>query len=513
MTRTPNHLEGVQETTLVDDVQTKNLFSALTLTKLDSVYNMVVSKYSFALSEYNEAFQKLEFLQADMHQNEGANLLVEKLKGQLKDAKDALLKAEGSGNVVDAMKELEECAQVRMDFVKTMQVKRSKILFSAPPSKVPPVEAEHFTEVEFAGGNKCEEHNSKVLVHDEKEDVLDKEAEPDAEVEIVGGYNCEEHDPKVEVHVEKEAMLEKYSLENGDQAENFPSSMKDNEVSARDTSPSILQTIQMIAKGKKEKDDRKATKDAEGQTNTSKDQLEKEIGENSNMESRRKDVATSNIDNLDHIISMIAKSTMKDPLDVDTSFRVEGQVPCASNIEDQADKNIEFVVLIIAKDTEIIMKRSEPLEENGDASVDAGGYASCAGGSIGLGDDMKIIIDKYEPSSEHGDAPVDASGAVGPGSAGEDTKMIIEKYKPPQEDGDASVDAHGDASCAGGAIGARGVGEDMEIIIEKYEPPQEDGDASVDAGGDGSCATGAVGAGGVEYVRHNDGTVSRQRED
>ncbi|MCO5572960.1 hypothetical protein L7F22_026722 [Adiantum nelumboides] len=127
----------------------------------------------------------------------GANLLVEKLRGQLKDAEDALLKAEDSGDAVDAMKveqlkntvsrlsltlqtlqvvveekapldamdsalkerdftqELEECAQARMDFVKTMQ-------------------AEHFIEVEFAGGNKCEEQNSKVLVHDEKKDVLDK---------------------------------------------------------------------------------------------------------------------------------------------------------------------------------------------------------------------------------------------------------------------------------------------------------------------------------------------------
>ncbi|MCO5611388.1 hypothetical protein L7F22_065641, partial [Adiantum nelumboides] len=130
---------------------------------------------------------------------------------------------------------------------------------------------------------------------------------------------------------------------------------------------------------------------------------------------------------------MIAKSTMKDPLDVDTSFRVEGQVPCASNIEDQEDKNTEFV-LSIAEDTEIIMKKSKSPEKNDDASVDAGGDASCAGGA----------------------------------------------------------------------------GDDTETITDKYEPPWEDGDASEDAGGDGSCAIGAVGA---EYVRHDDGTVSWQRED
>ncbi|MCO5563537.1 hypothetical protein L7F22_017182 [Adiantum nelumboides] len=255
----------------------------------------------------------------NVHQNECANLLVEKLKGQLKDVVDALLKAEGSGDAVDAMKDVEECTQVRMDIVKTMQSKRSTVLLSTPSSKVPPVEAKHFTEVEFFGGNKCEEHNSKVLVHDEKEDVLDKDA------------------------------------------------------------------------------------------------------------------ATSNIDNLDHIISMIAKSTIKDPLDVDTSFRVEGQVPCASNIEDQEDKN-------------------------------------------------RVVMQ------------------VGAGGASEDKNIIIERSESTQEDGDASVDVGGEASCADGAINAS----------ENYKPPQGDGDASVDASGDGICA---AGAGGVEYVRHDDGTVSWQRKD
>ncbi|MCO5595686.1 hypothetical protein L7F22_049731 [Adiantum nelumboides] len=422
--------------------------------------------------------------QADVHQNEDANLLVEKLKDQLKDAEDALLKAKVEEKApFDAMdsalkerdftQEVEECAQARMDFVKTMQVKRSTILLSAPLPKDPPVgmgilpldkvcsacgltmydddalEAENFTEVEFVGGNKCEEQNSKVLVHDEKEDVLDKEAELDAEVEIVGGYNYEEQDPK------------------------------DNEVSDRDTSPSILQTIQMMQRERKRKmtdgDTKNPREDAEGQTKPSKDQLEKEIGEKSNMESGRKDAATSNIDNLDHLISMIAKSTMKDPLDVDTSFRLR-------------TRRLSF----------------EPPEENDEASMDVGGDASCAGGAVGAGDDTNIITDKYEPPREDGDTSMDAVVAVG---VGEDTNIIIEKPESPQVDGDASVDVGGEASCANGVVGAS---DNTEMIIENSKPPQGDGDASVDVGGDGSCAAGAIGA---EYARHDDGTMSQQRED
>ncbi|MCO5587800.1 hypothetical protein L7F22_041752 [Adiantum nelumboides] len=118
-----------------------------------------------------------------------------------------------------------------------------------------------------------------------------------------------------------------------------------------------------------------------------------------------------------------------------------------------------------------------------------------------------MIIDKSAPPQEDGDASVDAGGAIGAGSAGEDTNIIIKKFESPHEDGDAYVDLGGEASCAGGAIGAS---EDTEMIIENSKPPQEDGDASVDAGGDGSYVAGASGA---EYVRHNDAMVSQQRED
>ncbi|MCO5553403.1 hypothetical protein L7F22_006924 [Adiantum nelumboides] len=276
------------------------------------------------------------------------------------------------------------------------------------------------------------------------------EAEPDAEVEIVGGYNCEEQDPSVEVHVEKEGVLEKDSPENGDQAKICPS-MKDNEEIARDTNGAT----------------KKPTKDAEGQTKTSKDQVEKEAGEN----------------------------TMKDPPDVDTSFRVEGQVPCASNIQDQEDKNTEFFVL------------------------NTGGDASCAVGAGGADDNMEIINEKYEPPQENGDALVNASvDAICAGGAGEDTT------EPPQENGDASMDA----SCKGGAIvGAGGaVGASAAKYVRHNDGtmphPWEDGGdargvASYVRNDDGTVSRpwedGGDARGVVNYVRNDDGMVSRPGED
>ncbi|MCO5601909.1 hypothetical protein L7F22_056035 [Adiantum nelumboides] len=396
---------------------------------------MAVSKHSFALSEYNEAFKKLELLQADVDQNE---------------------------------------------------------------------EADPFIEVKFIGGNKCGDQDSKVLGHAEKEDVLDKEAEPNAEVEIVRGYNCEEQDPSMEVHVEKEGMLEKDSPEYGDQAKKLSiNEGQQRSVSQRHQSFHLADHTN-DAKGKKEKDDSLSPFLALFLKLITVLWLCKVL--------HFLYAATSNIDNLDHIISMIAKSTMKDPLDVDTSFRVEGQVPCASNIEDQEDKNTRVFCPNTGEDTEIIIKKSEPPQETGDASVEAGGDASCAG------EDMEIISEKSEPPLENGDAlvnlSVDASGdaicvggTVGAGVAGEDTA------KQPQENGDASVDASVDASCGGDAVGVGGASEDT------IEPPQENGDASVDASGDASCGGGAIGAGGAvgasatKYVRHNHGTVSHPWED
>ncbi|MCO5571406.1 hypothetical protein L7F22_025146 [Adiantum nelumboides] len=138
---------------------------------------------------------------------------------------------------------------------------------------------------------------------------------------------------------------------------------------------------------------------------------------------------------------------------------VEEQVLCASNIEDQVDKNTEFFVLNTGEDTKIIIEKFEPPQENGDACMDAGGDAICAGGVVGVGGGGAA---KYV---RHNDG------------------MVFQ----PWEDG---VDAGGDAR-----------DEDKKIIIEKLKPPQDNGDASVDA----SCEGGATGAG---YVRHNDGTGS-----
>ncbi|MCO5562732.1 hypothetical protein L7F22_016364 [Adiantum nelumboides] len=410
---------------------------------------MAVSKHSFTLSKYNEAFKKLELLQADVHQNEGANLLMNKLRGQLKDEEATLLKAEDSVDVVDAMhveelkntvgrlsltlqtlqvvveekapldamasalkerdftQEVEECAQVRVDFVRSMQVKRSTVLLSAPPPKVPPVDmgtlpldkvcsacglmmydddalgmfllpCNHAFHMYCFGHLVARKYTCmemgcmQLILHTMRSLVIlgstnanfqgvqsktkpssvplsmDHEADPYIEVKFFGGNKCGDQDSKVLGHAEKEDVLDK-------------------------------------------------------------------------------DAATSNIDNHDHIISMIEKSTMKDPPDVDTSFRVEGQVPCTSNIEDQEDKNIEFFVL------------------------NKGGDASCAGGAH---EDMEIINEKSEPPQENGDAPMNASldaseDAIcegGAGGVGEDTA------EPPQENDDASMDASVDASCKGGAV-------------------------------------------------------------
>ncbi|MCO5572067.1 hypothetical protein L7F22_025818 [Adiantum nelumboides] len=137
---------------------------------------------------------------ADVHQNEGANLLVDKLKGQLKDAKAASLKAEDNNDVVDAVhveelknvvnrllltlqtlhvvvkekapldtmasaleeidftQEVKECAKARMNFVRRMQVKRSIVLLFAPPLEVPPVDMGTFA-LDKVMHNKDKEHH------------------------------------------------------------------------------------------------------------------------------------------------------------------------------------------------------------------------------------------------------------------------------------------------------------------------------------------------------------------
>ncbi|MCO5579753.1 hypothetical protein L7F22_033613 [Adiantum nelumboides] len=174
---------------------------------------------------------------------------------------------------------------------------------------------------------------------------------------------------------------------------------------------------------------RQHNKEADNMANT---QFEVMVGTSSSKNLFFKDkrpwrisyVVTSNIEKLDHIISMIAKSTMKDPPNVYTSFRVEGQVPCASNI-DQEGKNIEFFVLSIgnavsasgaSEDTKIIIERSEPPQENGDASMDASDDASYAGGILGAGAGGYVRHDDGMVSwswEDGGDAGGDARGDAG----------------------------------------------------------------------------------------------------
>ncbi|MCO5553749.1 hypothetical protein L7F22_007275 [Adiantum nelumboides] len=362
-------------------------------------------------------------IEADVHQNEGANLPLDKLKGQLKNAKVALLKAKDSVDVVYAM-HVEELKNTVCKLSLTIQTLQVVVEEKAPlDAMVSALKEINFTqEVEECAQARMEFGRSM---------QVKRKAEPNTEVDIVGGYNCGEQDLKVEVHAEKEGVLAKDSHENGDQAKNCPSSVKDK-----------YQSFHLVdhtndVKGKKEKDDkygaaRKPTKDAEGQTKTSKDQVEKEIGENSNMESGRKG----------------------------------GDASCAAGA---------IGASCAGEDTEIIIEKSKPPQKNGDAFVDAGVDASCASGAGeagGAGEDTEIIIEKSEPPKENGDASMDVSGDAscvgGAVGAGEDMEIITEKSEPPQENGDAFVDASGDASCVGGAVGAS---EDMNIIIENFEPP------------------------------------------
>ncbi|MCO5560239.1 hypothetical protein L7F22_013850 [Adiantum nelumboides] len=151
---------------------------------------------------------------------------------------------------------------------------------------------------------------------------------------------------------------------------------------------------------------KKPTEDAKRQTKTSKDQVEKDLGKNSNMKFGRKG----------------------------------GPVGVGG----------------VNEDMEIIIENSEPPKENSDESLDAGGDASCAGGGVGAGEDMKMIIDKSKPPPKNGDVYVDASGdasyAGGACSAGEDTEIIIKKFVLPYENGDAFVNAGCDTSCGNGAF-------------------------------------------------------------
>ena len=66
------------------------------LLDLDAICNMVVSKHALALSEHNEATRMRELYKVDVHHDEGANLLVDKLRGQLKNVEATLQKTKDS---------------------------------------------------------------------------------------------------------------------------------------------------------------------------------------------------------------------------------------------------------------------------------------------------------------------------------------------------------------------------------------------------------------------------------
>ncbi|MCO5584337.1 hypothetical protein L7F22_038261 [Adiantum nelumboides] len=80
------------------------------------------------------------------------------------------------------------------------------------------------------------------------------------------------------------------------------------------------------------------------------------------------------IDNLDHIIDMVVNFAIKESFDVDTSFTIEGEVPCARNIE---DKPTEVLGLNTSENLEMIIRKSKAFEEIGDAFWDIGDKSHC----------------------------------------------------------------------------------------------------------------------------------------
>lgn len=146
---------------------------------LDGLLEVLERKYAHALSELNEATRKVDKYKADMHRDEGAQLLVSNLKRQLEDAQSELQKAENVSDPVDAgklqelrmrvdtlsltiqtvdgvvlgsgpasagnesqeflenAKRIEMLVRAQVDFVKDMQARRNKVFLSLPTPKLP----------------------------------------------------------------------------------------------------------------------------------------------------------------------------------------------------------------------------------------------------------------------------------------------------------------------------------------------------------------------------------------
>ena len=177
------HEQGLETPLLgLQDVKKNMCFSLESLIELDRMHEAVEARHAFALSEFSEARRKVDLHKAEMHREEGAQLLVDSLRRQLQDAEAEVQEAEKgpdaqdagklqvlrsrvdtltltihtlAGVVVDivpdgarsaALEQLELAQQrealvrAQLDFIKSMQAKRSKVLLCVPTPKLPPVD-------------------------------------------------------------------------------------------------------------------------------------------------------------------------------------------------------------------------------------------------------------------------------------------------------------------------------------------------------------------------------------
>lgn len=161
----------------------KNLCSSLEpLTDLDGMHEAAEARHAIALSELSEARRKVDSHKAEMHREEGAQLLVDNLRRQLQEGEAEIREAEKNQDAQDASKlqalrskvdrltltlhtlagvvvdsvvdgalsmaleqlelaqQMEASVRAQLDFIKSLQAKRSKVLLCVSTPKLPPVD-------------------------------------------------------------------------------------------------------------------------------------------------------------------------------------------------------------------------------------------------------------------------------------------------------------------------------------------------------------------------------------
>ena len=162
----------------------KNMCSSLeSLTELDGMHEAAEARHAIALSELSEARRKVDLHKAKMHQEEGAQLLVDRLRRQLQDGEAEIQEVEKNPDAQDASKlqalrdrvdrltltihtlggvvvtdsvpdgarsmalehlelaeQREASVRAQLDFIKSLQAKSSKVLLWVPTPKLPPVD-------------------------------------------------------------------------------------------------------------------------------------------------------------------------------------------------------------------------------------------------------------------------------------------------------------------------------------------------------------------------------------